>query len=64
LVGSTGHLVVAGDNTEDGAHRADQVAMARGAELMIPRRPIGAPKWVETFGDLARWKAGVRRATA
>lgn len=64
LVGSSGHLVVAGDNTEEGGRRADMVAISRGAELMIPGRPIGAPKWVETFGDLARWKAGWRRATA
>lgn len=64
LIGSSGRLVVAGDNTEEGGRRADLVAISRGAELMIPGRPIGAPKWVETFGDLARWKAGVRRATA
>jgi len=64
LIGSSGRLVVAGDNTEEGGRRADMVAISRGAELMIPGRPSGAPKWVETFGDLARWKAGVRRATA
>ncbi len=64
LIGSSGRLVVAGDNTEEGGRQADMVAISRGAELMTPGRPIGAPKWVETFGDLARWKAGVRRATA
>lgn len=64
LIGSSGRLVVAGDNTEEGGRRADIVAASRGAELMIPRRPFGAPRWVETFGDLARWKAGVRRAKA
>lgn len=64
LIGSSARLVVAGDNTEEGGRRADMVAMAHGAELMIPGRPIGAPKWVETFGDLERWKACVRRETA
>lgn len=63
-VGKEGRLIVVGDNTEEGARRADMVATSRGAELLIPGRPMGASQWVETFGDLALWQAGVRRAAA
>lgn len=62
-IGTDGQLLVVGDNTEEGARRADQVATSRGGELLLPGRPIGAPKWVATFNDLARWDAGERRAT-
>lgn len=63
-IGAAGQLVVAGDNSEDGARRADMIAAARGAVLILPGRPIGAPQWVNTFADLARWNAGSRRASA
>lgn len=64
IIGADGQLVVAGDNSEDGARRADMIAASRGAELILPGRPIGAPQWVNTFADLARWNAGSRRASA
>lgn len=64
MLGPNGRLLIAGDNSKEGAHRADLVATLRDGELMLPGRPIGAPKWVETFGDLERWNAGVRRAIA
>ena len=64
IIGDEGRLIVVGDNTEEGARRADMVATSRGAELLLPRRPMGASQWVETFGDLALWQAGVRRVVA
>lgn len=64
LIGDEGRLIVVGDNTEEGARRADMVASSRGAELLLPGRPMGASQWVETFGDLALWQAGVRRVVA
>lgn len=57
-----GHLLIAGDNTEEGAHRANCAALSRQAELILPGRPMGAPQWVATFNDVARWDAGERRA--
>jgi phage/plasmid primase-like uncharacterized protein len=62
LVGAAGRLIVAGDRQEEGMRAADQAASAAGAEILLPRLPLGAPRWLTTFNDLARWDAGERRA--
>lgn len=63
MLGEDGHLLIAGDNTWETSRLADHVACIYNAELLLPGRPLGAPEWVETFADLERWKAGVRRAS-
>lgn len=62
MVGADGQLFVAGDRTESGMHLADMAASAAGAEILLPRLPLGAPRWLTTFNDVARWDAGERRA--
>lgn len=62
MVGADGQLFVASDRTEQGMRAADMAASAAGAEILLPRLPLGAPRWLNTFNDLARWEAGERRA--
>ena len=62
MVGADGQLFVAGDRTESGMHAADMAASAAGAEILLPRLPLGAPRWLTTFNDVARWESGERRA--
>lgn len=62
MVGAAGRLYVAGDRTERGMHAADMAARGAGAEILLPRLPLKAPRWLTTFNDVARWEAGERKA--